>query len=98
MNAEDINNILTEILKLQKQGIQLSDILNHQKILSDYEIIVQQSSRGRITLHREYMLVKKIQRGINESLYSNEVSVFINLYKTVKDIQKKTRATLRQET
>ena len=98
MNEQDINNILTEISKLQKQGIQLSDILNHQKILSDYEIIVQQSSRGRITLHREYMLVKKIQRGINESLYSNEVSVFINLYKTVKDIQKKTRATLRQET
>lgn len=88
MNEQDINNILTEISKLQKQGIQLSDILNHQKILSDYEIIVQQSSRGRITLHREYMLVKKIQRGINESLYSNEVSVFINLYKTVKDIQK----------
>ena len=88
MNEQDINNILTEISKLQKQGIQLSDILNHQKILSDYEIIVQQSSRGRITLHREYMLVKKIKRGINESLYSNEVSVFINLYKTVKDIQK----------
>ena len=59
MNEQDINNILTEISKLQKQGIQLSDILNHQKILSDYEIIVQQSSRGRITLHREYMLVKK---------------------------------------
>ena len=90
MNVEDINKILTEISKLQKQGITLSDRLNNQKILSDYEIIAEQSVRGSFTLAREYVLVKKIQRGINGSLYSNDVSVFIDFfYKIVTKLQRK---------
>ena len=89
MNAEDINNILTEISKLQKQGITLSDRLSSQKILSDYKIITEQSARGRFTLAREYALVKRNYNVGLMSFFGNDINAFIALFTTVTIIQRK---------
>ena len=69
MNPEDINRIIDEISTLKKQEVQLSTKLNPETILSNFKIIHEHSKMGRDTLSKEYMLIKLIQRAVNDSLY-----------------------------
>ena len=89
MNTKDIENIITEISKLKSQGIVLSEKLNPQWILSEFEVISQQHSRGRNVLPRCYSFIKQLQYATNESLYNNDINLFIGLFTTVETIRKK---------
>ena len=85
MDTQDINNIIVEISNLKNQGIVLSPKLDCERLISDYEIIKDQSRKGRYTLPRMYALVKRIQNYVKESLYHNDVNAFT----TVETIRQK---------
>ena len=89
MDIQDINNIIAEISNLKNQGIVLSENLDCERIMSDYKSIEDQSRKGRYILPKMYALVKRIQKYINDSLYNNDVNVFIPLFSTVKTIRQK---------
>ena len=89
MNTKDIENIITEISKLKSQGIVLSNKLQPELILSEFEVIEQQQSRGRNVLPRCYSFIKQLQYATNESLYNNDINLFIGLFTTVETIRKK---------
>ena len=63
--------------------------MNLETILSNLEIIHEHSKMGRDTLSKEYTLIKIIQRAVNESLYNNDIDVFIPLFIIVETIRKK---------
>jgi len=89
MNPENINIIIDEISNLKKQQVQLSTKLNSETILSNFETIHEYSKMGRDTLSKEYMLIKQIQRAVNDSLYNNNIEVFVPLFTIVETIRKK---------
>jgi hypothetical protein len=89
ISAEDIKNIIDEISKLKNQGIVLTDKLDVENILSQYELIDQQSKKGRYTLPRSYAFIKRLQYAIHENLYNKDVKVFIELYTIVETIRKR---------
>ena len=87
MNPENIKSIIDEISNLKKQ-VQLSTKLNPETILSNFETIHEYSKMGRGTLSKEYMLIKQIQRAVNDSLYNNNIDVFIPLFTIVETNRK----------
>ena len=89
MDIQDIKNIIAEISNLKNQGIILSENLDCERIILDYENIEDQSSKGRYILPKMYALVKRIQKYINDSLYGNDVNVFIQLFSTFETIRQK---------
>ena len=74
---------------MKNQGIVLTDKLDVENILSQYELIDQQSRKGRYTLPRSYAFIKRLQHAVNENLYNNDVNVFIGLYTIVESIRKR---------
>lgn len=89
MNSDDINKIITEISALKDRGIVLSEDLDTNSIMSEYETIEFQSSRDRYVLPKMYSLIKRIQKSINASLYGNNISEFITLFSTVEEIRRR---------
>ena len=89
MDIQDINVIIDEISNLKNRGIVLSENLNCESIMGEYENIAYQLSRGRYVLPKMYALVKKIQKHINESLYGNNVNEFIPLFSAVEAIRQR---------
>jgi hypothetical protein len=89
MNSEDINRITTEISALKDRGIVLSEGLDVNSIMSEYETIEYQSSKGRYVLPKMYSLIKRIQKCINASLYGNDISVFIPLFSIAEEIRRR---------
>ena len=89
MDIQDINNIITEISNLKNRGIVLSEFLDTERILSEFDHINNQLKHGRYVLPKMYSLIKRIQKSINASLYNNDINLFIQLFSIVEAIRKK---------
>ena len=89
MDVQDINRIIVEITNLKNQGIVLSENLNTERIMSEFEHIDNQLKHGRYVLPKMYSLIKRIQKSINASLYNNDINLFIQLFSIVEAIRKK---------
>ena len=63
-----MNNIVTEISNLKNQGIALSEFLDAERILSEFDHINTQLKHGRYVLPKMYSLIKRIQKSVNSSL------------------------------
>ncbi len=64
MNTENINAIVSAIKKLQHNGINVSDILNTEKILCDFDSLLQLKNQNRFMLSSDYKLMKDILCGM----------------------------------
>jgi len=53
MEIEDIRSIITEITNLRGQGILLSDFLNGDRILHEFDEITLQMKHGRYVLPKK---------------------------------------------
>jgi len=89
MQIEDISSIITEISNLRSQGITLSDFLDGDIILHEFNQINTQMKHGRYVLPKMYSLIKRIQKAVNASLYNNNINSFIRLFSIVESIRKK---------
>ena len=89
MEFEDIKSIITEISNLRSQGIVLSDFLDGDRILYEFNQINMQMKHGRYVLPKMYSLIKRIQKAVNSSLYGNNINSFIRLFSIVEAIRKK---------
>ncbi len=89
MDIEDMNNIVNEILNLINQGIILSEFLDTERLLSEFDQINIQLKHGRYVLPKLYSLIKRIQKAVNASLYRNDINLLINLFSIVEGIRKK---------
>jgi hypothetical protein len=89
MEFQDITSIITEISNLKNQGIVLSEFLNEDRILNEFEQINIQLKHGRYVLPKMYSLIKRIQKAVNASLYNNDINLFIRLFSMVEAIRKK---------
>jgi hypothetical protein len=89
ISVDDIKNITDEISKLKNQGVVLNDKLDVENIVSQYELIDQQSKKGRNTLPRSYAFIKRLQYAIHQNLYNQDVKVFIELYTVVETIRRR---------
>ena len=89
MDIQYINNIIIEISNLKNQGVVLSENLDRERIITEFEVINDQSKQGRYVLPKMYSLIKRIQKHINASLYNNDVNLFIQLFSTVETIRQK---------
>ena len=89
MDIEDVNVIIAEISNLKNRGIVLSENLNCERIMSEFEHIDDQSKRGRYVLPKMYSLIKRIQKSINACLYNNDINAFITLFSTVEAVRQK---------
>ena len=89
MNIEDVNRIIDEISKLKTQGIVLSDFLDTERIMSEFEHIDSQLKHGRYVLPKMCSLIKRIQKAINASLHNNDINLFVQLFSIVESIRKK---------
>ena len=81
MDIQFINNIISEITNLKNLGIVLSKDLDCDRIMNEFNQINEQSAHGRYVLPKMYSLIKRIQKAINSSLYNNDVTLFIQLFK-----------------
>ncbi len=79
MDIQDMSNIIFEISNLKKQGIILSDFLDTERLLSEFNHINEQQKHGRYVLPRLYSLIKRIQKAVNASLYKNDINLYIYL-------------------
>ena len=59
MDIQDLNNIIAEISNLKNRGIVLSEILDTERIMSEFENINNQFKHGRYVLSKMYSLIKK---------------------------------------
>ena len=89
MNHEDVKVIIAEISNLKNLGISLSENLNCERIMSEFEHIEEQSRQNRYVLPKMYSLIKRIQKSINASLYNNDINAFVTLFSTVEAVRKK---------
>ncbi len=89
MEFQDITSIITEISNLRNQGIVLSEFLNGDRLLNEFEQINIQLKHGRYVLPKMYSLIKRIQKAVNVSLYNNDINLFIRLFSIVEAIRKK---------
>ena len=89
MDIEDINAIIAEISNLKNFGIVLSENLDTERIMSEFEHIDNQLKHGCYVLRKMYSLIKRIQKSINASLYDNDINLFIHLFSTVEAVRKK---------
>ena len=89
MQIEDISSIITEISNLRGQGIILSDFLDGDRILHEFNQINLQMKHGRYVLPKMYSLIKRIQKAVNASLYNNSINSFVRLFSIVESIRKK---------
>ncbi len=89
MEFQDITSIITEISNLRNQGIVLSEFLNEDRLLNEFEQIDIQLKHGRYVLPKMYSLIKRIQKAVNASLYNNDINLFIRLFSIVEAIRKK---------
>ena len=89
MEIEDIKSIITEISNLRSQGIVLSEFLDPDRILYEFDQINIQMKHGRYVLPKMYSLIKRIQKAVNSSLYGNNINSFIRLFSIVEAIRKK---------
>jgi len=60
MDIEDMKNIITEISNLKNQGIVLSEFLDAERILFEFDQINIQLKHGRYVLPKMYSLIKRI--------------------------------------
>jgi len=68
MNQENINEIIFAIKKLKRDGVTLSDNLDTQKIMCDFESLQQRKFQNKFTLPSNYRFVKSIYQSMLESL------------------------------
>ena len=69
--------------------IELSDGLNPDQIMSDFQDIEYGVNNNKYMLPKQYALIKRIQNSIKDSLaFSSDVSVFAPLYTIVERIRK----------
>ena len=74
---------------MKNHGIVLSENLDCERIMSEFEHIEEQSRRGRYVLPKKYSLIKRIQKSINACLYNNDINAFVTLFSTVEAVRKK---------
>jgi len=67
----------------------LSEILDPDRILYEFDQINIQLKHGRYVLPKMYSLIKRIQKAVNSSLYGNNINLFIRLFSIVEAIRKK---------
>ena len=84
-----MKNIVTEISNLKHQGVILSEFLDPDRLLYEFDQINLQLKHGRYVLPKMYSLIKRIQKAINSSLYGNNINLFIRLFSIVEAIRKK---------
>jgi len=84
-----MKTIVTEISNLRNQGIVLSEFLDGDRILYEFDQINMQLKHGRYVLPKMYSLIKRIQKAVNSSLYGNNINLFIRLFSIVEAIRKK---------
>ncbi len=89
MQIEDISSIITEISNLRSQGIVLSEFLDPDRILHEFDQVNIQIKHGRYVLPKLYSLTKRIQKAVNASLYGNNINSFIRLFSVVETVRKK---------
>jgi len=89
MDIKDINDIIVEISNLRNLGIVLSEFLDTERILSEFEHIDNQLKHGRYVLSKMYSLIKRIQKSVNASLYNNDINAFVQLFSVVEAVRKK---------
>jgi hypothetical protein len=58
MNSENISDIISAIKKLKHDGIKISDNLDTQKIMRDFESLQQRKFENKFTLPSNYRFVK----------------------------------------
>ena len=89
MNLQDMSSIIFEISSLKNRGIVLSDFLDTERLLSEFNHISDQQKHGRYVLPKLYSLIKRIQKAVNASLYNNDINLFVHLFSTVEAVRKK---------
>ena len=74
---------------MKNRGIVLSENLNTERIMSEFNHINYQLKHGRYVLPKMYSLIKRIQKSNNASLYGNDINLFIQLFSIVEAIRQK---------
>jgi len=90
MNTENINTIVNAIKKLQHDGINVSDNLNTEKILCDFDSLQQLKNQNRFTLSADYRFMKVILQGMLKSLATvtdDQVKLFVPLSNAIDKIK-----------
>ncbi len=90
MNTININAIVNAIKILQHNGINVSDNLNAEKILCDFDSLQQLKIQNRFTLSSEYKLMKDIFSGMLKSLATvtdNQIQLFVPLSNAIDKIK-----------
>ena len=89
MTFEDINKIISEISNLKNQGVRLTEQLDCEKIINDFEDILESTRQNKYTLPRRYTFVKQIQSAIYDSLvYDDDINKFVPLFTIVETVRK----------
>ena len=89
IDVQDVNSKISEISNLKNRVIVLSENLNTERIMSEFEHIDNQLKHGRYVLPKMYSLIERIQKSINASLYNNDINLFIQLFSIVEAIRQK---------
>ncbi len=90
MNTENMNAIINAIKILQHNGINVSDNLNVEKILCDFDALQQLKYQNKFTLSSEYKLMKMILSGMIKSLATvndNQIQLFVPLSNAIDKIK-----------
>ena len=90
MNSENINEIISAITKLKHEGIQISNNLDTEKIMYDFELLQQRKFQNKFTLPYSYRFIKSIYNSMLESLAvvdEKHVKLFIPLARSIEKIK-----------
>ncbi len=90
MNSEKINEIISAITKLKHEGIQISNNLDTEKIIYDFELLQQRKFQNKFTLNSNYRFIKSIYNSMLESLAvvnDKQVRLFSPLMRSIEKIK-----------
>ncbi len=90
MNSENINEIISAITKLKHEGIQISNNLDTEKIMYDFELLQQRKFQNKFTLPYSYRFIKSIYNSMLESLAvvdEKHIKLFIPLARSIEKIK-----------
>ncbi len=90
MNNKNMNDIISDIKKLKHEGIQISNNLDPEKIMCEFELLKQKKNHNKFTLSSEYRLIKFIYNSMLESLAvvdEKHIKLFIPLARSIEKIK-----------
>ncbi len=90
MNSKNINEIISAIKNLKHQGIQISDNLDPERIMYDFESLEQKKFQNKFTLPSSYRLIKSIYNSMLESLAvvdEKHIQLFVPLARSIENIK-----------